>query len=50
MLIDLGGRLTTKQYELQQIICNKGDQGDCMYIIYKGEVTVVVGDKVLKVF
>lgn len=41
MLKQISGRLFAKSYEENEIICNKGDKGDCMYLIFDGFVEVV---------
>ena len=31
-------------------VCNKGDVGDCMYIIYKGAIGILIDGKIRKIF
>ena len=50
MLLDLSARLTTRHYDTDQVVCKRGDKGDCMYIIYRGEIGIYIGDKILKIF
>ncbi|KAM3141599.1 hypothetical protein pb186bvf_006204 [Paramecium bursaria] len=38
MLFQIAGRILYKKYSKGQIICTKGEQGDCLYIIHKGQV------------
>lgn len=47
MLKQISGRLFAKSYEENEIICNKGDKGDCMYVIFDGFVEVVGKNKKL---
>lgn len=37
--------MLAKTYEDNEIICNKGDRGDCMYVIFEGCVEVVDKNK-----
>lgn len=45
MLKQISGRLLARTYEDSEIICNKGDKGDCMYVIFEGGVEVVDKNK-----
>jgi CRP-like cAMP-binding protein len=42
MLLDIAGRLTVKHFEPQAIVCNQGDKGDQLYVIYKGAVLIAI--------
>lgn len=50
MLLQIGGALTTQFYKQGDVICRQGDRGDCMYIIYKGEIGVEIKGMIIKVF
>ncbi|CAK76582.1 unnamed protein product (macronuclear) [Paramecium tetraurelia] len=47
MLKQISGRLFAKSYEENEIICNKGDKGDCMFVIFDGFVEVIGKNKKL---
>ena len=37
--------MLARTYEENDIICSKGDKGDCMYVIFEGSVEVVGKNK-----
>lgn len=46
----ISGKITTEHFNDKEYICRKGDKGLCMYIIYKGEVEIIINDRIVKVF
>ena len=49
ILADLAPLMEEEEYEQNTVIFKEGDFGDCMYIIYKGEVNIHKGNAVLAV-
>ncbi len=50
ILVEVAGLLEEERFEQGSVIFNKGDIGDCMYIIYSGKVKVHDGKSILAVF
>lgn len=50
VLVEIAGLLTEESYEPNATIFNKGDIGDCMYIIYSGKVKVHDSESLLAKF
>ncbi len=49
ILAELAPLMEEEEYEQNTVIFKEGDLGDCMYIIYKGEVKIHKGKAVLAV-
>lgn len=50
VLVEVAGLMKEERYEKGAVIFNKGDIGDCMYIIYSGKVKIHDGDSVFAIF
>ena len=50
ILVEVAGLLKEERFEQGSVIFNKGDKGDCMYIIYSGNVKIHDGKSVLATF
>jgi CRP-like cAMP-binding protein len=50
ILVEVAGLLKEQRFDKGTRIFNKGDKGDCMYIIYSGKVKIHDGDSVLATF
>jgi hypothetical protein len=50
VLVEVAGLLKEERYEKGTVIFEKGEIGDCMYIIYSGKVKIHDGKSVLAVF
>jgi len=50
VLVEVAGLLKEERYEKGTVIFNKGDIGDCMYIIYSGKVKIHDGQSVFAIF
>jgi len=40
----IGDKLEFRMYNENEVIIRKGEEGDCMYILYQGEVNVFASD------
>lgn len=49
ILADLAPLMEEEEYEQNTIVFNEGEIGDCMYIIYQGEVKIHKGNTTLAV-
>lgn len=47
ILADLAPLMQEEEYEKDTVIFNEGEIGDCMYIIYQGEVKIHKGNTIL---
>lgn len=50
VLVELAGLLKEESYPPESSIFNKDDKGDCMYIIYSGQVKIHDGNSLLATF
>ncbi len=41
----IADKLTYKELEEGDLIIRKGDDGDCMYLLFSGEVNVIANDE-----
>ncbi len=49
ILSELAPLMQEEEFEKGDILCNEGDIGDCMFVIYKGEVKIHKGATTLAV-
>ena len=41
----IGDKLEFRMYNENEVIIRKGEEGDCMYVLYQGEVNVFASDE-----